>query len=436
MAAESPRGDPLLICESPMPYIVQGKQGLRWSIPFILSATLYANSGHAAGHLENIGDAPSVSTSINTQSVADRVARVEQLLESGTLLQMLDTLEKLQTEVSELRGQVELQGHNLDKMQTRQRELFADLDERLYKLETTSRTADVPNEEEGVVAFTSRERERLPENAVPLIDENPATPPVPIERVQRPDDVPVPTISTSSVRLDSGDDAKPVSTEAVPNQDRQAVTAAVTMATETPSSDVQAPSLTVPTQALSQTRPSAKNISAQTAADALTTDIITDTGLPVAEENPPNVMVVSDDRFEPDPQGTDETVVDPLQIEATYRKAFSLMRERHYARASDAFRTFTERFRDSEYADNAQYWLGESHYAMREFSEAIVEYEKLMTDYPGSAKYPHAMLKIAYSYQALNSNDEANRRLLELIEQYPGTSAARLARDRLEQNYN
>ena len=68
-------------------------------------------------------------------SLEQRVARLERLLSSRVPVELLDRLERLQQEVQQLRGEVELQGHSLAQLKKRQRELYLDLDRRLQGTE-------------------------------------------------------------------------------------------------------------------------------------------------------------------------------------------------------------------------------------------------------------------------------------------------------------
>lgn len=86
---------------------------------------------------------------------------------------------------------------------------------------------------------------------------------------------------------------------------------------------------------------------------------------------------------------------------------------------------------NSDYADNAQYWLGESFYARRQYQAALTEYEQLLRNYPDSGKASHAQLKIGYCNDELGNTDLAQGELEDLIARYPGTSAAQLADERL-----
>jgi tol-pal system protein YbgF len=64
-------------------------------------------------------------------SQEQRLARLERLLNSRIPVELLDRLERLQQEVQQLRGELELQGHALSQLRERQRELYLDLDRRL-----------------------------------------------------------------------------------------------------------------------------------------------------------------------------------------------------------------------------------------------------------------------------------------------------------------
>ena len=86
-----------------------------------------------------------------------------------------------------------------------------------------------------------------------------------------------------------------------------------------------------------------------------------------------------------------------------------------------------------DYADNAQYWLAETHYVRRQFKEALPEFTKVTTQYPQSAKMPDALLKIGYCQGELGDKAAARTSLQQVMRQFPDTTAARLASQRLEQ---
>ena len=109
-----------------------------------------------------------------------------------------------------------------------------------------------------------------------------------------------------------------------------------------------------------------------------------------------------------------------------------MLKAGQYDESITAFTDFLQQYPNSQYADNAQYWLGETYYVKRQFEQAVIEYRKLMERYPASKKRSHAMLKIGYSLHELGEINRARAVLEDLRNRYSGTTAARLAEDRLQ----
>ena len=124
--------------------------------------------------------------------------------------------------------------------------------------------------------------------------------------------------------------------------------------------------------------------------------------------------------------------VDPAKEQADYKSAFNLLKVGKYDEAIKAYTEFLRKYPTGQYAANAQYWLGEANYVRRQFPVAIQEFQKVVTLYPQSRKIPDAMLKIGYIHYEMKQSDDARRVLTELTQNYPGTTAARLAENRLQ----
>lgn len=114
-----------------------------------------------------------------------------------------------------------------------------------------------------------------------------------------------------------------------------------------------------------------------------------------------------------------------------YDAAFALMKQGLYARAIQAFRDFLARHPDSGLADNAQYWVAEGNYVLRNYKLALEEFTKVLT-YAQSPKAADAQLKIGYVYYEMAAYDKARKALTEVQGRYPGTGVARLAATRLD----
>lgn len=75
------------------------------------------------------------------KSLEARVARMEHMLEGGTLVDMLSRLDTLQQQLQKMQGDLEVQQHDLQALRQHQRDLYLDLDRRLRKLEARQSAA-------------------------------------------------------------------------------------------------------------------------------------------------------------------------------------------------------------------------------------------------------------------------------------------------------
>ena len=124
--------------------------------------------------------------------------------------------------------------------------------------------------------------------------------------------------------------------------------------------------------------------------------------------------------------------VDPFAEQQAYQHALDILKSGRYEDAATAFREFIDAYPAGSYADNAQYWLGETYYVTRRYELAIEEYRRLISTYPNSQKLTGALLKIGYSHDELGNQSEAERVLIDLVERHPQSAAAGLARKRLQ----
>lgn len=67
-----------------------------------------------------------------------RLQRIERILDNQVLLDLLQRIETMQTEVRQLRGEIEGLGHEMKSMSKRQRDLYLDTDRRLQAIESGS----------------------------------------------------------------------------------------------------------------------------------------------------------------------------------------------------------------------------------------------------------------------------------------------------------
>ena len=123
----------------------------------------------------------------------------------------------------------------------------------------------------------------------------------------------------------------------------------------------------------------------------------------------------------------------PATEKQAYDAAYDLLvRQRKIPEAISALEAFLNQYPDGDYADNAQFWLGEARYAGQDYAGAIDDFQALVKRYPQSAKVPDALLKVGYIRYAQGDYAKAREVFDGLVRHYPGTAAARLAEQRLE----
>lgn len=115
-----------------------------------------------------------------------------------------------------------------------------------------------------------------------------------------------------------------------------------------------------------------------------------------------------------------------------YDEAWRFLEQKDYKRAIDRFRAFLKKHSKSAYADNAQYWIGEAYYALREFDQAILEFDAVRRNHPKGDKVPAALLKQGFAFAELGDKVDARLILQELINRYPQSSEASKAKQKLK----
>lgn len=124
--------------------------------------------------------------------------------------------------------------------------------------------------------------------------------------------------------------------------------------------------------------------------------------------------------------------VDSPEERIAYERAFNFLKDGRYDLAAAAFKTFVKTYPGGGYSDNAQYWLGEANYVQRNFKVALVEFEKVVNNFPNSPKRADALLKMGYTYQELGDLDRARMSLNNVVMNYPNSTAASLAKKRIQ----
>ena len=118
--------------------------------------------------------------------------------------------------------------------------------------------------------------------------------------------------------------------------------------------------------------------------------------------------------------------------ETLYQEAYADYRAGDYDLAILGFGEYLESYPDTELADNAAYWLGESYFAQQRFDQAIAGFTNVLSKYPRSEKVASAMLKRGYAYLQLGQRDRGLEELRALLRTHPSSEEAAIARQQLE----
>lgn len=123
---------------------------------------------------------------------------------------------------------------------------------------------------------------------------------------------------------------------------------------------------------------------------------------------------------------------DPAKEKLYYDAAFDLIKQKDFDKASQAFGAFLRKYPNSQYAGNAQYWLGEVNLAKGDLQGASQAFAKVGQLYPKHSKVPDSLYKLADVERRMGHTDKVKGILQQVITQYSGTSAAQLAQRDLQ----
>ncbi|MCO1619684.1 tol-pal system protein YbgF [Pseudomonas putida] len=123
---------------------------------------------------------------------------------------------------------------------------------------------------------------------------------------------------------------------------------------------------------------------------------------------------------------------DPAKEKLYYDAAFDLIKQKDFDKASQAFNAFLRKYPNSQYAGNAQYWLGEVNLAKGDLQGASQAFAQVSQKYPKHSKVPDSLYKLADVERRMGHTDKVKGILQQVITQYPGTSAAQLAQRDLQ----
>jgi tol-pal system protein YbgF len=107
---------------------------------------------------------------------------------------------------------------------------------------------------------------------------------------------------------------------------------------------------------------------------------------------------------------------------AQYDYAYGLLMKRDLPKAEAALKAFLANHPKHELADNATFWLGETHYTRKNYQEAIRVYYDAYKKYPKGNKAPAVLLKLGMSLATIGEKESACSAYDELAKSHPKAS--------------
>jgi tol-pal system protein YbgF len=114
-----------------------------------------------------------------------------------------------------------------------------------------------------------------------------------------------------------------------------------------------------------------------------------------------------------------------------YSQAYADYARGNYDLAIQGFQEYLKNYPDTDFSDNAQYWIGEALYGKGRHAEAIEAWKALFRDHPASDKLPDGHVKTGMALEKLGRRSQALLEYRFVVDRYPNSQAARIARDRL-----
>ena len=316
---------------------------------------------------------------------------VVQQSSNSEVLQALADMQALKAEVQQLRDTVERQQFELEKLKSRQTDLYADLDQRLRVRERTGGsvagggvvTATTPtfsnvNVDSGTLPPTAQ-------GTTPTVGGTQATTMLPSTVTVGANNTSTTTIVTQPATLDSTDGQ------------------------------------------VGTSQPSVGQVNSNQATGTQATGGQVITIQPATTLQPSTTV---------QPAGTTPVAVasaaPTVSAQDSYDLAFGLLKQSRYNDAVAAFETFVQTWPATDLTDDAYYWMAEARYVTRDFENALNGFRIVTATFPESQRIPASYLKIGYIQYEIGEYVDARETLSFILKNFPTHRVAVSAETRLK----
>ncbi len=140
---------------------------------------------------------------------------------------------------------------------------------------------------------------------------------------------------------------------------------------------------------------------------------------PPKQEKPKSEPAKQIDHTAPIRLSTEIPKAATVSEQQAYNDAKAAYDRRQFDRAISMFDEYLRLYPKQPLAVNAHYWIGESHYAMLDYSGAYRIFRTLATNYPSSPKAPDALVKMSLCSWKMGDFTGARQDLMRIKSTYP-----------------
>jgi len=122
-----------------------------------------------------------------------------------------------------------------------------------------------------------------------------------------------------------------------------------------------------------------------------------------------------------------------MQADTSYTNAYRDYMGGQLDLAMSEFQDYLKYFPTTQFAPNAQYYVGDIYYRRNDYKNAVTAFDAVLEQYSDSGKTADAHYMKGLSLLKLNQRDAAAKEFREVIKRYPGTETAAKATQKLHE---
>lgn len=114
---------------------------------------------------------------------------------------------------------------------------------------------------------------------------------------------------------------------------------------------------------------------------------------------------------------------------SAYNGGLGMFRKKDYDGTINTMKALLDGGISENLVDNCHYWMGESYYAKRQYSEALTHFQKVF-DFKKSEKKADAQFMIAQSYERMGNKAKAKEAYEKVVKDFPTSGKVQRAKER------